>query len=51
LECLVSDDKNFKPGAKIFFPNAITLQSIQYTENGILFELVGDSSFSFLEKF
>lgn len=51
LECLVSDDKNFKPGAQIFFSDEIILHSIKYTENWILFKLVGDSSLEFLERF
>lgn len=51
LECLVSDDKNFKPGAKIFFNDHLILESLEYTEQGILFSLEGMELFDFLEQY
>ncbi len=50
FECLVSDSKNFRPGAKIIFPGWVSLYSLNFTENGILFRIEGDQIFSFLEK-
>lgn len=50
FECLVSDSKNFRPGAKIFFWQGVILHSLKFTENGILFKIEGDQIFSFLEK-
>ena len=51
LECLVSDDKNFKPWAKIFFNDHLILESLEYTEQGILFSLEGMELFDFLEQY
>jgi S-adenosylmethionine:tRNA ribosyltransferase-isomerase len=51
MECLVSDDKNFKPGAEIAFGGGITLRSRSYTNDGILFELEGREVVAFLEQY
>ena len=50
FECLVSDSKNFKPWSKIFFKDSTILESKEFTENWILFEISNQSIFSFLEK-
>ena len=50
FECLVSDSKNFKPWSKIFFKDNTILESKEFTENWILFEISNQSIFSFLEK-
>jgi len=50
FECLVSDNKNFKPWSKIFFNDNTILESKQFTENWILFEIQNQTIFSFLEK-
>ena len=50
FECLVSDNKNFKPWSKIFFKDGTILESIEFTENWILFKIPNKSIFSFLEK-
>ena len=50
FECLVSDNKNFKPWSKIFFKDNTVLESIEFTENWILFEITNQTIFSFLEK-
>lgn len=50
FECLVSDSKNFRPWAKIFFNEKVILHSLKFTENGILFRIEGDQIFSFLEQ-
>ena len=51
FECLVSDSKNFKPWSKIFFKDNTVLESIEFTENWILFEITNQTIFSFLEKY
>lgn len=50
FECLVSDSKNFKPWSKILFKDNTILESIEFTENWILFKIENQSIFSFLEK-
>ena len=53
FECLVSDSKNFRPWSKIFFSNNIVFNSLEFTENWILFEIDKSSNitiFDFLEK-
>ena len=50
FECLVSDSKNFKPWSKVFFKDNTILESIDFTENWILFKIINQSIFSFLEK-
>lgn len=50
FECLVSDSKNFRPGAEIFFAEGIKMKSLAFTEQGLLFELEGMTIFDFLEK-
>lgn len=51
FECLVSDSKNFRPGAKVFRSDTIQLESIAFTDNGILFELHGAQVLDFLQQF
>lgn len=48
---MVSDSKNFRPGSRIFISKDIRFESISFTENGILFRLVGSLLFDFLEKY
>ena len=50
FECLVSDSKNFRPGAEIFFDEGIHIKSLAFTEQGLLFEIGGMTIFDFLEK-
>ena len=50
FECLVSDSKNFRPGAEIFFDEGIYMKSLAFTEQGLLFEIGGMTIFDFLEK-
>ncbi|PZM87529.1 MAG: hypothetical protein DLD55_00995, partial [candidate division SR1 bacterium] len=50
FECLVSDSKNFRPGAEIFFAEGIKMKSLAFTEQGLLFEIEGITIFDFLEK-
>lgn len=51
LECLVSDDKNFKPWAEVFLDEEkwISLTSDEYTEDGIIFSVKWIWIFDFLE--
>lgn len=53
LECLVSDDKNFKPWAKIFLDEEkwIILTSDEYAEDWIIFSLNWIWIFDFLELY
>lgn len=51
FECISSDDKNFKPGSKIFFNNEITLNSIELTPNGIIFEIKEMEILDFLKEY
>ena len=39
FECLVSDSKNFKPGSKVQISDTIFLESQEFTENGIKFQI------------
>jgi len=39
FECLVSDSKNFKPGSKVQISGTIFLESQEFTENGIKFQI------------
>ena len=51
LECLVSDDKNFKPWAEVFLDEEkwISLTSDEYAEDGIIFSVKWIWIFDFLE--
>jgi len=50
LECLVSDDKNFKPWAEIFLNEEwISLRSDEYTDDWIIFSVKWIWIFDFLE--
>jgi len=53
LECLVSDDKNFKPWAEVFLDEErwISLTSDEYAEDGILFSVKWIWIFDFLEMY
>jgi len=51
VEGLVSDDKNFKPGARIFLDGKVQIISKEYTEDGILFGIEGMETIPFLEKY
>lgn len=53
LECLVSDDKNFKPWAKVFLDEEqeISLISDEYTNDWIIFSVKWIWIFDFLEKY
>ena len=51
FECLVSDSKNFKPGSKVQISDTIFLESQEFTENGIKFQIHWDKLLSFLEKY
>jgi len=53
IECLVSDDKNFKPGSEVFLDekNTISLMSDKYAQDGIIFSVKGIGIFDFLEKY
>lgn len=53
LECLVSDDKNFKPWAKVFIDETfwIILNSLEYAEDWIVFSVEWISVYDFLEKY
>ncbi len=57
FECLVSDNKNFRPGSQIFFREGVVFRSLEFTANGILFEISSENPsetsvqiFDFLEK-
>ncbi len=53
LECLVSDDKNFKPWAEVFLEEEkwILLTSDEYSEDWIIFSVKWIWIFDFLEKY
>ena len=53
LECLVSDDKNFKPWAEVFLDEEkwISLTSDEYAEDGIIFSVKWIWIFDFLEMY
>ena len=53
LECLFSDDKNFKPWAKVFINEElwIYLTSDEYTKDWIIFSVKWIWVFDFLEKY
>ena len=53
LECLVSDDKNFKPWAEVFLDEEkwILLTSDEYSEDGIIFSVKWVWIFDFLETY
>lgn len=53
LECLVSDDKNFKPWAEVFLDEEewISLTSDEYSEDWIVFSVKWIWIFDFLEKY
>lgn len=53
LECLVSDDKNFKPWAEVFLNEEkwISLTSDEYSEDWIIFSVKWIWVFDFLEKY
>ena len=53
LECLVSDDKNFKPWAEVFLDEIcwISLISDEYTQDWIIFSVKWIWIFDFLEKY
>ena len=51
FECLVSDSKNFKPGSKVQISDTIFLESQEFTENGIKFQIHWEQLLSFLEKY
>lgn len=53
LECLVSDDKNFKPWAKVYIDEKlwIYLTSDEYTKDWIIFSIKWIWVFDFLEKY
>ena len=53
LECLVSDDKNFKPWAEVFLDEEkwILLTSDEYSEDWIIFSVKWIWIFDFLEKY
>ena len=53
LECLVSDDKNFKPWAEVFLEKEkwIMLVSDEYSEDWIIFSIKWIWVFDFLEKY
>ena len=53
LECLVSDDKNFKPWAEVFLDEEkwISLTSDEYSEDWIIFSVKWIWIFNFLEKY
>lgn len=51
LECLVSDDKNFKPWSDIFLNENIVLHSESYAEDWIIFSVEWISIYEFLEEY
>ncbi len=53
LECLVSDDKNFKPWAEVFLDEEqwILLKSEEYTEDWIIFSVEWIWIFDFLDMY
>ncbi len=51
FECLVSDDKHFRPGTQIQYDEKISFSSIRFTEQGILMQIQGISLINFLEKY
>ena len=53
LECLVSDDKNFKPWAEVFLNEEkwIVLTSDEYSEDWIIFSIKWTWIFDFLDKY
>lgn len=51
FECLVSDDKHFRPGTQIEYDENISFSSIRFTEQGILMQIQGISLIDFLEKY
>ena len=53
IECLVSDDKNFKPWAEVFLDAEkwISLTSDEYSEDWIIFSVKWIWIFDFLEKY
>lgn len=50
FEALVSDSRNFRPGAKIFITPELFFESHHFTENGILMSIHGQELFDFLDQ-
>jgi len=51
FECLVSDDKNFKPGNKIFWNSKIILNIKKIVKNGVLLSIDGIDIYRFMEEY
>jgi len=51
IECLVSDDKNFKPWAEVYVSEWIILHSDEYAKDWIIFSVQWIHIFDFLEKY
>ncbi len=51
IECLVSDDKNFKPWSKVYVSEWIILHSDEYAQDWIIFSVQWIHIFDFLEKY
>ena len=51
FECLVSDGKHFKPGTEIVINDKVSFLSLDFTENGIAFEIKGMNLLDYLEQY
>jgi len=51
FECLVSDNKNFKPENKIFRSDEITLEIKKLTKNWVVIEIIWENTYDFLQNF
>ena len=51
FECLVSDGKHFKPGTEIVINDKVSFLSLDFTENGIAFEIKGANLLDYLEQY
>ncbi len=51
IECLVSDDKHYKPGTIIEFNSEIKIYSLEYSSQGMILSIEGSTTYDFLEKY